>query len=213
MTVTTKAAMLLIRSPPEVTDDTDPNEICIRRNQRQVSTEEFINSSSARKSMRAFVHVFVEELHGHWSAWLSDAPEVAFGGSPGRFAAPVERCRWNLRFSPGHPAEYRILYRPQSTRRSDRPTRRLVGLDASVGTMATDVRQSVVWFIRCSHGHFSTENPIPSSRFSPLRRWRFAQSSRCRFRPRHGYGSDFHAFPVAMGRETRQSTCESRLQI
>ena len=31
--------------------------------------------------MRAFVHIIVEQLHGHWSAWISGAPEVAFGGA------------------------------------------------------------------------------------------------------------------------------------
>jgi hypothetical protein len=30
--------------------------------------------------MRAFVHIIVEEHHGHWMAWFGGAPEFAFGG-------------------------------------------------------------------------------------------------------------------------------------
>ncbi len=30
--------------------------------------------------MRAFAYIIVEQLHGHWTAWFSDTPHVAFGG-------------------------------------------------------------------------------------------------------------------------------------
>ena len=30
--------------------------------------------------MRAFAHIIVEQMHGHWSAWFSGTPQVAYGG-------------------------------------------------------------------------------------------------------------------------------------
>ena len=38
--------------------------------------------------MRAFVHIIVEELHGHWSASFSGLPHVGYGG-----AWPAEAVR------------------------------------------------------------------------------------------------------------------------
>lgn len=35
--------------------------------------------------MRAFIHILVDELHGHWNASFSGQPEVSFGGAwPGQ---------------------------------------------------------------------------------------------------------------------------------
>lgn len=30
--------------------------------------------------MRIFAHIIVEQLHGHWTAWFRDMPQVACGG-------------------------------------------------------------------------------------------------------------------------------------
>ena len=30
--------------------------------------------------MKAFAHIIVEERHGHWSAWMSDFPDVMVPG-------------------------------------------------------------------------------------------------------------------------------------